>query len=118
VRVRGSFTAQHARDEDSGLRLQGRAERFGSVDATRSFGPWTVSAGVIASGARYDSAREAPSSRLPGYAVADARVRYTFAKFWSAEVSTVNLADRRYESAVGYDAPRRGVFVKVTFQAF
>jgi vitamin B12 transporter len=118
VRVRASFTAQHARDEDSGLRLQGRAERFGSVDATRGFGPWTVSAGVIASGARYDSARELASSRLPGYAVADARVRYTFAKFWSAEVSTVNVADRRYEGAVGYDAPRRGVFLKVTFQAF
>jgi vitamin B12 transporter len=118
VRLRGAFTAQHARNDDTGARLQGRAERFGSVDATRAFGPVTVSASVLASGPRYDSTNEAASSRLPGYAVMDARVRYTFAKFWSAEVSTVNVADRRYENAVGYDAPRRGVFLKVTFQAF
>ena len=118
VRLRGALTAQHARNEDTGARLQGRAERFGSVDATRAFGPVTVSASVLASGPRYDSTNEAASSRLPGYAVMDARVRYTFAKFWSAEVSTVNVADRRYENAVGYDAPRRGIFLKVTFQAF
>ena len=118
VRVRASFTAQQARDDDTGKRLQARAERFGAVDATRGFGPVTVSAGVLASGPRYDSANEAPSTRLPGYALLDARVRYAFAKFWSAELSAVNLADRRLESAVGYDAPRRGVFLKVTFQAF
>ncbi len=118
TRFRVTFTAQHARDDVSGHRLQGRAERFGSVDASRSFGPFTVSAGVLASGARYDSTTEAPASRLPGYAVVDARVSYKFAKFWSAELSAVNLGDRRYENAVGYDAPRRGVFLKVTFQAF
>jgi vitamin B12 transporter len=77
-----------------------------------------VSAGVLASGARYDSTNESAASRLPGYAVVDARVAYRFGKFWSAELSAVNLADRRYENAVGYDAPRRGVFLKVTFQAF
>ncbi|MBC8023327.1 MAG: TonB-dependent receptor [Burkholderiales bacterium] len=117
TRWRASFTAQRPRDEDTGKRLQGRAERFGSVNASRTFGAWTVSAGVIASGARYDSTNEAPATRLPGYALVDARVRYAFAKFWSAEVSAVNLADRQVESAVGYDAPRRGIFLKVTFQA-
>jgi vitamin B12 transporter len=118
VRLRASFTAQRPRDEDTGKRLQGRAAQFGTLDASRSFGPWTVSAGVLASGSRYDSTNEAPATRLPGYALFDARVRYTFAKFWSAEVSAVNIADRRLESAVGYDAPRRGVFLKVTFEAF
>ena len=118
TRFRASFTAQRARDDVTGLRLQGRADRFGSVDASRSFGPVTVSAGVLASGARYDSTNEAPASRLPAYAVLDARVSYKLGKFWSAQLSAVNLGDRRYENAVGYDAPRRGVFLKVTFQAF
>jgi vitamin B12 transporter len=116
--LRASFTAQRARDDVTGFRLQGRADRFGSVDASRSFGPITVSAGVLASGARHDSTNEAPASRLPGYAVVDARVGYKLGKFWSAELSAVNITDRRYENAVGYDAPRRGVFLKVTFQAF
>jgi vitamin B12 transporter len=118
VRMRGNFTAQKARNDDTGSRLQGRAERYGAADASRSFGAWTVTAGVLASGPRYDSAHEAPSSRLPGYAVFDARVKYALAKFWSAELSTTNTADKRYENAVGYDAPRRGVFLQVTFQAF
>ena len=116
--MRGNLTVQRARNEDTGLRLQGRAEEFGAVGAARSFGPWTVNVGVQASGPRYDSTNEAPSSRLPGYAVFDARVKYAFAKYWSAELSTTNLGDKRYENAVGYDAPRRGVFLQVSFQAF
>ena len=117
VRMRGNFTAQKARNDDTGLRLQGRAERYGAADASRTFGAWTVSASVQASGPRYDSTNESSPSRLPGYAVFDARVKYAFAKFWSAELSATNLGDKRYENAVGYDAPRRGVFLQVTFQA-
>jgi vitamin B12 transporter len=118
ARIRGNLTAQRARNEDTGLRLQGRAEHFGFVGAARSFGGWAVNLGVQASGPRYDSTNEAPSSRLPGYAVVDARVKYAFARYWSAELSTTNLGDKRYENAVGYDAPRRGVFLQMSFQAF
>jgi vitamin B12 transporter len=110
--------AQRPRDEDTGLRLQGRAERFGAVEATRTFGNWTVGASAFASGPRFDSVNEAPASRLPGYAVVDARVRYMFAKRWSAELTATNLGDRKYESAVGYDAPRRGVFLNLRFESY
>jgi vitamin B12 transporter len=118
VRARGAFTAQHARDEITGFRLQGRAERFGTLDGSRTFGPWTVTAGMLASGPRYDSTNEAASSRLPGYALLDARVRYTIDKYWSAELSATNVGDLRLENAMGYDAPRRAIFFRVTFQAF
>ena len=50
------------------------------------------------------------------YAIADARLRYGFAKFWSAEVAVSNLADKRYESVVGYDAPRRSILLSVRFE--
>ena len=45
-------------------------------------------------------------------------MRYTFAKRWSAELTATNLGDRKYESAVGYDAPRRGVFLNMRFESF
>ena len=48
----------------------------------------------------------------------DARVRYAFDKRWSTELSATNLGDRRYQSAVGYDAPRRSVMLNVRFEAF
>jgi outer membrane receptor protein involved in Fe transport len=73
---------------------------------------------VTASGDRFDSTNEAPATRLPGYAIIDARVRYKFARHWTAELTATNLGDRRYESAVGYDAPRRAVLLSVRFDAF
>jgi len=48
----------------------------------------------------------------------DAKLRYAIDKRWTAELTATNLADKRYESAVGYDAPRRGVFLEVRFDAY
>jgi vitamin B12 transporter len=118
ARWRSSLTSQRPRDDDTGLRLQGRAELFGSLDASRRWGPWTAGFTVVASGDRFDSTTESSASRLPGYATLDARVRYRIDKNWAAELGATNLLDKRYESAVGYDAPRRSVFLKVTFDAF
>jgi vitamin B12 transporter len=111
-------TLQRPRDEESGYRLQSRAERFGSIDGSRTYGNWTLGATVLASGDRYDSALQAPASRLPGYALVDARVRYNLTKQWSAGLTATNLADRRYESTRGYDAPRRSVFLDLRFQSY
>ena len=44
--------------------------------------------------------------------------RYSFGKNWTAELTATNLADKRYESAVGYDAPRRAVMLNLRFDAF
>lgn len=114
---RGQVTLQRPRDEDTGRRLQGRAEVFGALEASRGFGPVTASAAVIASGDRYDGIAEG-APRLPGYATMDLRVRYRFPKHWSVELAATNLADRHYESARGYDAPRRAVMLTVRFDAF
>jgi vitamin B12 transporter len=118
TRWRAAFTAQRARDEDTGLQLQGRAQRHGSVEVSRDFGKWTAGISVFASGQRFDSATESAASRLGGYAVVDARLRYAFDKRWSVELSAANLGDRRYESAVGYDAPRRTVLLNIRFESF
>jgi outer membrane cobalamin receptor len=118
VQWHASLTAQRPRDEDTGARLQSRAARFGTLEASRRFGAWTAALSVLASGDRFDSADESPGTRLPGYAILDARVRYAIDKHWSAELTGTNLLDRRYEGAVGYDAPRRGVFLNVRFEAY
>jgi len=118
ARWKGSFTAQRPRDEDTGATLQGRAERFGTFDVSRAFGPWSGGVKLLAVGERFDSANEDPASRLGGYAVVDARVRYDFDKNWSAQLSATNLFDKRYESVAGYDAPGRGVLLSVSFASF
>jgi vitamin B12 transporter len=118
IRFRASVTAQRPENEATGARLQGRAEEFGTVSATRSWGPWTASATVHASGDRYDSPNQAPQSRLGGYATLDARVAYRHAPHWTVEVAAVNLLDKRYETSIGYEGARRGVMLSVRFDAF
>jgi vitamin B12 transporter len=118
VRWRGAATLQRPRDEDTGRRLQGRARRFGSLEASRSWGAWTLATRVTASGDRYDSLGEAAGTRLAGYARVDARVRYVHDKRWTVELAAVNLGDRRYEHALGYEGTRRGALLSVRFDAF
>ena len=115
---RGHVTLQQPRDEDTGKQLQGRAERFGAIEASRAFGALTASAAVVASGERYDALGEAPDARLASYATVDLRLRYRFPRHWSVELAGTNLADRHYETARGYDAPRRAVLLTVRFDAF
>ncbi len=118
VHWRAQATVQHPRDDDSGKQLQSRAERFASLEASRTWGAWSAGVSVFGSSGRFDSNDESPASRLPGYGVVDAHLRYAFDRHWSAQLAATNLADRRYESAVGYDAPRRGLFASVRFESF
>jgi vitamin B12 transporter len=118
IQWHGNVTLQRPRDVDTGLVLQSRAERFATLDASRRFGAFRAGLSLYASGERFDSTDESPASRLPGYAIVDARVGYAIDKHWSAELTATNLLDRRYEGALGYDAPRRSVFLEVRFDAY
>ena len=118
IRWRATLTVQDPRDDETGKRLPGRAEHYGSLEASRSFGPWTIAGTVSGAGERYDSTNEDPAQRMPSYAILDARLRYRFAKYWTVELSGTNLTDKRYENAVGYDAPRRSILLSVRFDAF
>ena len=119
LKWRGNATFQRPRDEVTGKRLPSRAEQFGSLDVSRDFaGAWNAGIHVTASGARYDSDDEDAATRLAGYAVVDARVRYRWQPHVTVELSATNLADHHYQGALGYDAPRRGVMLNVRFDAF
>ena len=115
VRWRASLAAQRPRDEDTGKALQGRAQRFGTFEGSYGRQEWSVAAGVTASGERFDSTDESRASRLPGYATLFARATWRIDRKWALDVTAANLLDKRYESAVGYDAPRRGVFLNLRF---
>jgi vitamin B12 transporter len=115
---RASATIQEPRDEATGHRLRGRSDAFGSLEASRSFGSWHGAVAIFAASERHDSHDESAATRLPGYAVVDARLRYRFSARWSAEAAITNVADRRYETTVGFPAPRRAAFLGVRLEAF
>ena len=53
----------------------------------RAFGSLSAGLTVLASGPRFDSTSEDPATRLGGYAVVDARVRYAIDKRWSIQLT-------------------------------
>ncbi len=116
--VKAALTVQRPEDRDTGAQLRSKAKRFGSLGASRNFGKWDVAADIVASGERFDSGNEAAATRMGGYAVVNANVRYRIDKTWSVEVVGQNLADRKYELAQGYNTPSRSVFVNVRAVAF
>ncbi|HEY2628852.1 MAG TPA: TonB-dependent receptor [Usitatibacter sp.] len=118
ARWKAMFTAQQPKNEDTGAMLQGRAERFGTFEVSRGWGSITAGMTLLASSERFDSANEDPSTRLGGYTVVDARVRYAIDKNWSAQLTATNLFDKHYESVAGYNAPGRGVLFTVSFASF
>ena len=116
--LKASFTAQRPEDRDTGFQLRSRAKRFGALSAARNFGAWDVSADLAASGARYDSNQETPATRMGGYGVLAANVRYRLNKNVNVEVVGQNLTARKYELAQGYNTPSRSVFLNVRAVAF
>lgn len=115
---RGNLTLQRPRDESTGARLQNRAREHGSLEASRSWGAWTVGVSAVGSGGRFDSIDESPASKLGGYARVDARLRYDVTRLVKVELTGVNLGDRKYETALGYNSTRRGVMLNVRLDAF
>lgn len=115
--VRAALTHQRPRDEDTGKLLRSRAQSFGSISVAKTWGAWQVSTTVAGNGARFDSGDEVAGSRMGGYGVLNAQLRYALDKRWSIALSGSNLADKKYELAQGYNTPGRLLFLNVRFEA-
>jgi vitamin B12 transporter len=113
TQLRAKLTLQDPKAESTGFQLQRRAKRHGSVIANRAFGSWRVGAEVVASAERFDSANEAPASRLGGYGVVNVTAAVSLTPDWSVEGRWNNVADRKYQLVQGFATPGSNVFVSV-----
>jgi vitamin B12 transporter len=117
INWRADITSQTPKNADTGKRLRSRAETFGALSASQTIGAWSWSGNVAASGARFDSASESAASRMGGYALVGANVRYAVTRDWSLELVGSNLTDRTYEHARGYNQLPRQVMLNVRWSA-
>lgn len=92
-----------------GRQLPRRAKEVFRFGAERRFGAWTFGASMLHSGARFDNAGN--TTELPGFTVWDLRAEATLARDWTLGVKFNNVADRRYETALGYNQPAREAFL-------
>ena len=94
--------------------LPRRAQRSLKAGAHRDFGAWTAGATFTAFSHRFDDA--ANQTRLPGYGTLDLRADWRFAADWTLQARLNNLADRRYETALGYNQPGREAYLTLRWQ--
>lgn len=112
--LRGSVDLLDPRNELNGRQLPRRAKRQASVGADWTQGAWRYGASLLAVGERFDDA--ANVNRLGGYATVDVYADWQLATDWSLQAKVNNLADRRYETAMGYNQSGRSFYLTLRWQ--
>ena len=112
--LRGALDLLDPRNEVTGKLLPRRAKEQFTAGADWTQGAWRFGASLLASGERYDDT--ANLNRLGGYATVDAYADWQLAPAWSVQAKLNNLADRQYETALGYNQPGRALYLTLRWQ--
>lgn len=94
---------------NAGKQLPRRAKDALRASIDRRFGDWTAGGALRAFSSRYDDA--ANVTELGGYGVLDLRAEYALSRDWRLALHAENIADKRYETAYGYNQAGRGFFL-------
>jgi vitamin B12 transporter len=115
LRLEASYTFTDA-ELDDGTSLRNRPRHRGSLAMSREVGAWSLRAAAIHVGASSDFSVPTGTVTVPGFTTLDASARWRRGA-WSGGVAIDNLADRRYESFVGFTSPGRRlrVFAQAVF---
>jgi vitamin B12 transporter len=112
-RIDVDVTRQDPVDVATGRQLVRRAKTFGTLRVSGERGPWRWLGEVVANDGRFDSAANAPASRLAGYALLNLRLAYALTPKTTLAVRWDNVLDRGYELVGGYNTPRSNVFASI-----
>lgn len=112
--LRGALDLLDPRNELNGRQLPRRAKRQASLGADWNQGAWRYGGNLLAVDERFDDAANA--NRLGGYATLDLYADWQVAPDWSLQAKVNNVADRRYETAMGYNQPGRSFYLTLRWQ--
>lgn len=104
------------KDAATGNRLARRATRQLKASVTYQIDRTSITGAFKVAGSRFDDANN--TNRLPGYGTVNLRATYELAKQWNAFVDIINLADKDYELAGGFNSQPRALMVGVRFDSF
>ncbi|HJW02987.1 MAG TPA: TonB-dependent receptor [Azospira sp.] len=116
--LRSNLTLSAPKNEDTGLQLNRRAKRYGSLAATYSQGAWNGGAEVRATGVRYDDPDM--TYKMGGYSVVNLFADYRIDKEWQLFMRINNLFNREFlPSGDGfgkfYASPGTNAFVGIRY---
>ena len=114
TQISANLNLQDPKDGASGLFLPRRAQRFGTVSASRPMFGGNLGVEMFASSARYSDA--ANLLRLGGYTLFSAYYETPLSqKGWTAFLRGENLTDKLYSLAQDFNVPGRSLFVGVRY---
>jgi len=104
------WTHQSPHDAETGLLLVRRAVDHGRAGIAFDGSAWRVGADLVASSERFDSAANAPASRMGGYGLLSLYASCSVTREVTLGARVLNATDKHYELAKGYNtAPRQFV---------
>lgn len=114
--TKAQLTFQDPINDATGQLLQRRAREHGALSITRAAGPWRAGAELVASGARFDSITEDPTTRMHGYGLVNLIASYTLNREWLVRARWNNVANRDYELVQFFNTPGSNLFVALQYQ--
>ena len=103
-----------ARNQTTGMKLVRRPDQQITASVDYPVGDWKLGASWLAASEAFENT--ANTQTLGGYGTVDVYAKKSMGKDWSLEGRVVNLGDKFYQTALGYNQPGRGAFVTLRFQ--
>ena len=114
VAVRASVDVLNPVNELTGKRLPRRSANQWRLGADYAAGAWTLGGNLLKVGSSFDDSNNLTA--LSGYTTVDVYAAYQVNKDWAVRAKLNNLTDKIYETTLGYNQPRRGLFVTLNWQ--
>jgi vitamin B12 transporter len=110
---RAALDTLDARNELTQLKLTRRPDLQFTSSVLYATGPWELGASLLTVSEAFDNT--ANTTTLGGYGTVDLSVRYAVNKDWSVAGRVVNLGDKFYQTATGYNQPGRSAYVTLQY---
>lgn len=114
LQLRATVDSLDPRNQVSGKQLPRRAKEQVVLGADYEIGGWRFGGNLLHAGGRYDDVANTIS--LGAYTTADLYADWQLARDWSLQAKLNNVADKRYETAYGYNQPGRAFYVTLRWQ--
>lgn len=102
------------RNELTGRQLPRRARQQTSAGLDWQRGAWSAGASVLRLSTRFDDV--ANTRPLDGFTTVDLHAAWALAPDWRLQLALNNATDRVYETALGYNQPRRSLHLSMRWQ--
>lgn len=114
LQLRAGLDSLDPRNQVNGRQLPRRAKSQFTLGADYAMGEWRFGGSLLHVGKRYDD--EANTTPLAAYTTADLHADWQLARDWSLQAKLNNVADKRYETAYGYNQPGRAFYLTLRWQ--